>query len=91
MGPFTETKWIICHGLEVVHLSELLPGSSIITGQPNCECYDNKQAGLDRAAELSSDEQFSFEHPDESLIYEQIDVEEIDEQIDVEAILEPSN
>lgn len=82
MGPFTETKWIICHGPEVVHLSELLPGSSIITGQPNCECYDNKQAGLDRAAELSSDEQFSFEYPDESLI---------DGKTDVEAILEPSD
>jgi hypothetical protein len=82
MGPFTETKWIICHGPEVVHLSELLPGSSIITGQPNCECYDDKQAGLDRAAELSSDEQFSFEYPDESLI---------DGKTDVEAILEPSD
>ena len=82
MGPFTETKWIICHGPEVVHLSELLPGSSIITGQPNCECYDDKQAGLDRAAELSSDEQFSFEYPNESLI---------DGKTDVEAILEPSD
>ena len=82
MGPFTETKWIICHGPEVVHLSELLTGSSIITGQPNCECYDDKQAGLDRAAELSSDEQFSFEYPDESLI---------DGKTDVEAILEPSD
>ena len=52
MGPFTETKWIVCHGPDVVYFSELSIGSSIITGQPNCEHFDTKEAGLARAVEL---------------------------------------
>lgn len=70
MGPFTETKWIVCHGPKAVHFSELCPGSTMDTGQPNCECYDDEQSGLDRAAELSGDEQFALDDISESLIDE---------------------
>ena len=52
MGPFTETKWIVCHGPEVVHFSELPVGSTMTTGQPNSETFDVEQEALDRAIEL---------------------------------------
>lgn len=52
MGPFTTIKWIVCHGPEVVHFSELSVGSSMATGQPNCELFDVEQEALDRAIEL---------------------------------------
>ena len=52
MGPFTETKWIVCHGPGVVHFSELPPGSSLSTGQPNCEHFTTEEEGLARALEL---------------------------------------
>jgi len=52
MGPFTETKWVVCHGPEVVHFSELSVGSSMMTGQPNCEHFDNEQEAVTRAEEL---------------------------------------
>jgi len=52
MGPFTETKWIVCHGPDVVHYVELEPGYSLETGQPNCESFDVEQEALDRAIEL---------------------------------------
>lgn len=52
MGPFTETKWIVCHGPDVVHFSELTVGSSITTGQPNCEHFDNEQEAISRAEDL---------------------------------------
>ena len=52
MGPFTETKWVVCYGPGVVHFSELTVGSSMMTGQPNCEHFGNEQAGLARAIEL---------------------------------------
>lgn len=52
MGPFTETKWVVCHGPDVVHFSELTVGSSITTGQPNCEHFDNEQEAISRAEDL---------------------------------------
>ena len=52
MGPFTETKWVVCHGPGVVHFSELPVGSSMMTGQPNCEHFDNEQEAVTRAEEL---------------------------------------
>jgi hypothetical protein len=52
MGPFTETKWVVCHGPGVVHFSELIVGSSIETGQPNCEHFATEEEGLARAEEL---------------------------------------
>jgi len=52
MGPFTETQWMVCHGPGVVHLTELPVGSSMTTGQPNCEPFDVEQEALDRAIEL---------------------------------------
>jgi hypothetical protein len=52
MGPFTETKWVVCHGPGVVHFSELTAGSSITTGQPNCEHFATEEEGLARAIEL---------------------------------------
>jgi len=52
MGPFTETKWVVCHGPDVVHFSELTVGSSITTGQPNCEHFATEEEGLARAIEL---------------------------------------
>ncbi len=52
MGPFTETKWVVCHGPGVVHFSELTVGSSITTGQPNCEHFATEEEGLARALEL---------------------------------------
>ena len=52
MGPFTETKWVVCYGPGVVHFSELPAGSSLETGQPNCEHFDNEEEGLARAEEL---------------------------------------
>ena len=52
MGPFTETKWIVCHGPDVVHFSELSIGSSFVTGQPNIEQFDNEQEAKARAVEL---------------------------------------
>ena len=52
MGPFTETKWVVCHGPGVVHFSELTVGSSMMTGQPNCEHFDNEQEAKARAEEL---------------------------------------
>ncbi len=55
MGPFTETKWVVCHGPGVVHFSELPAGSSMTTGQPNCEHFDNKEDALARAVELGYD------------------------------------
>ena len=52
MGPFTTIKWMVCHGPGVVHFSELPIGSSMATGQPNCESFDDEQDALDRAIEL---------------------------------------
>ena len=52
MGPFTETKWVVCHGPGVVHFSEMPVGSSMMTGQPNCEHFDTEEEGLARAEEL---------------------------------------
>jgi hypothetical protein len=52
MGPFTETKWVVCHGPGVVHFSKLPIGSSMMTGQPNCEHFDTEEEGLARAIEL---------------------------------------
>jgi len=52
MGPFTETKWVVCHGPDVVHFCELTAGSSMMTGQPNCEHFDTEEEGLARAEEL---------------------------------------
>ena len=52
MGPFTETKWVVCHGPDVVHFSVLSAGSSMMTGQPNCEHFDTEEEGLARAVEL---------------------------------------
>lgn len=52
MGPFTETKWVVCHGPEVVHFGELTVGSSMMTGQPNCEPFDNEQEAVACAEEL---------------------------------------
>jgi len=59
MGPFTETKWVVCHGPGVVHFSELTVGSSITTGQPNCEHFATEEEGMARALELG------YEHPTE--------------------------
>jgi len=52
MGPFTETKWVVCHGPGAVHFSELSVGSSMMTGQPNCEHFDNEHEAVTRAEEL---------------------------------------
>jgi len=52
MGPFTETKWVVCHGPEVVHFGELTVGSSMMTGQPNCEHFDTEEEAVARAEEL---------------------------------------
>ena len=61
MGPFTETKWVVCHGPGVVHFSELSAGSSIATGQPNSEHFATEEEGLARALELG------YEPPDEEI------------------------
>ena len=52
MGPFTATKWMVCHGSDVVHLTELSPGSVMVTGQPTCESFDNPKEALTRAIPL---------------------------------------
>ena len=52
MGPFTTTKWMVCHGSGVVHLTELLPGSIMRTGQQNCESFDSSGGALTRAIAL---------------------------------------
>lgn len=65
MGPFTETKWVVCHGPDVVHFSELPVGSSITTGQPNCEDFDTEEEGLARAIGLG------YEPPIEELPIEE--------------------
>lgn len=52
MGPFTETKWIVCHGPDVVHYVELEQGSAVKSGQPNVEQFDNEQEAVARAEEL---------------------------------------
>jgi hypothetical protein len=58
MGPFAEIKWVVCHGPDVVHFSELSIGSSITTGQPNCEHFDTEEEGLARAVELGYERPF---------------------------------
>ena len=65
MEPFTETKWVVCHGPGVVHFSELPIGSSITTGQPNCEHFTTEEEGLTRALELG------YEPPIEELPIEE--------------------
>jgi len=65
MGPFTETKWVVCHGPDVVHFFELTVGSSITTGQPNCEHFATEEEGLARALELG------YEPPIEELPIEE--------------------
>lgn len=52
MGPFTTTKWMVCHGPGVVHLSELPPGCIMRTGQPNCESFNSFEEALNRATAL---------------------------------------
>ena len=52
MGPFTETKWVVCHGPGVVHFVDLNPGSIMETGQPYCEGFATKKDAIARATTL---------------------------------------
>jgi|SaaInlV_120m_DNA_3_1039746.scaffolds.fasta_scaffold59652_1 hypothetical protein len=53
MGPFTETKWIVCHnGSGVIHYVILEPGTIMETGQPYCEGFADRDDALARAIKL---------------------------------------
>ena len=52
LNPMDNTTYYVCHGPDVVHFSELSIGSSVVTGQPNCEHFDTEEEGLARAVEL---------------------------------------
>ncbi len=53
MGPFTETKWMVCHnGNGVVHYVALKPGTIMETGQPYCEGFATKKDAVARAIKL---------------------------------------
>ena len=52
MGPYGTDKWFVCHGPEVVHFIKLSSGSVMVTGQPNCEEFDDEASGLARAKAL---------------------------------------
>ena len=46
------TKYYVCHGPSAVHSGEVSAGSSITSGQPNIEQFDNEAAAKTRAEEL---------------------------------------
>jgi len=52
MGPFTEIKWIVCHGNGIVHFTELPIGGGMSTGLPNCEHFTDEAEAVARAEEL---------------------------------------
>jgi len=52
MGPFDTDKWVVCYGSGVVHFTKLPAGSSLVTGQPNHEVFDDEESGLAKAQEL---------------------------------------
>ena len=43
---------MICHGSGVVHWTELEPGQIMMTGQPICEDYTDRDAAIERAIAL---------------------------------------
>lgn len=53
MGPFPDTKWVVCHGPDVVHYVELEAGQVLATGQPNTEAYDTEAEAESRAEALN--------------------------------------
>ena len=65
MGPYGTDKWFVCHGPEVVHFIKLSSGSVMVTGQPNCEEFDDEASGLSRAKELGYVEPVEPEEPEE--------------------------
>lgn len=53
---FTATTYVICHGAgDVVHSSKIEAGSTLRTGQPNVEEFDNEDQWKARIQELGGD------------------------------------
>lgn len=53
---FTTTTYVICHGAgDVVHSSKVEAGSTLRTGQPNVEEFDNEDQWKARIQELGGD------------------------------------
>ena len=52
MGPFTETKWVVCHGSGAVHFVQVPIGSSVETGQATLEDFTVEATALARALVL---------------------------------------
>ncbi len=46
------TTYYVCHGPSTVHYMEVSAGSSMTSGQPNIEQFDNEAAAKTRAEEL---------------------------------------
>jgi len=46
------TTYYVCHGPSAVHYNEVSAGSSMTSGQPNIEQFDNEAAAKTRAEEL---------------------------------------
>ena len=46
------TKYYVCHGPSAVHYSVVEDGSSINSGQPNIQEFDNESDAVARATEL---------------------------------------
>jgi len=46
------TTYYVCHGPSAVHYGEVSGGSSMTSGQPNIEQFDNEAAAKTRAEEL---------------------------------------
>lgn len=49
-----EEKWVLCHnGSDVIHISHLLVGSNLSTGQPNLEKFDTEEQAIERAKQIN--------------------------------------
>jgi len=46
------TSYYVCHGPAAVHYVELEQGSTLESGQPNIEQFDNEQEAKPRAEDL---------------------------------------
>ena len=46
------TKYYVCHGPSAVHYSVVEDGSSMNSGQPNIQEFDNESDAVARATEL---------------------------------------
>ena len=52
MSNSENKTWYVCHGADAVHFVEIAEGSSVVSGQPNIEEYNNEQEAIARATEL---------------------------------------